>query len=61
MKALKNIFKIAKQMKEESQDLPKMCCVKDTKGNVVSKPEEVRQRWRMTGITIRVATKGKGQ
>ena len=48
----KNIFKIAKQMKEESQDLLKMCCVKDTNGNVVSKPEEVKQRWReyMSGI-----------
>ena len=40
------MFKIARQMTKERQDMVEVNCLKDESGNIVTKPEMIKKRWR---------------
>ena len=42
----KSVFKIAKQMAKERQDMVGVNCLKDESGNIVVKLEMIKKRWR---------------
>ena len=42
----KSVFKIAKQMANERQDVVGVKCLKDENGRIVVKPEMLKKRWR---------------
>ena len=41
------MFKIAKQMAKERQDVVRVNCLKDENGRIVVKPEMLKKRWRI--------------
>ena len=43
----KSVFKIAKQMANERQDVVGVKCLKDENGRIVVKPEMLKKRWRI--------------
>jgi hypothetical protein len=46
MEGKKNIFRIAKQMAKEGQDVVGVNCLKSDGGNIVIDPDEIKNVWK---------------